>query len=73
MVWYLPLALASKAMFPFVENLIKNGNLKVEMTQENIILLTLAATGYSLSRRKSNKTADDVIECPNCEGSGYAE
>lgn len=61
-----------KAMFPVVENLIKNGNLNVETTPENIILLSVAALTIIYLEEKGNREkVDTKMECPDCEGSGY--
>jgi hypothetical protein len=60
-----------KAMFPIVENLIKNGNLKVEMNTENIVLLSLSALAITYLEEKNNSAGDTEVECPDCEGLGY--
>jgi len=60
-----------RAMYPVVENLIKNGNLKVDLNPENIILLTIAALSITYLEEKNNKAGDDVVECPDCDGLGY--
>ena len=57
-----------KAMYPVVENLIKNGNLKVELNTENIILLTIAALAVTYLEEKNNKSGDEVIKCSDCTG-----
>lgn len=57
-----------RAMYPVVENLIKNGNLKVELNSENIILLTITALAITYLEEKNNKSGDDVIKCQECSG-----
>ena len=60
-----------RAMYPIVENLIKNGNLKVEMNTENVVLLSLAALAITYLEEKNNKAGDTEVECPDCDGLGY--
>lgn len=61
-----------KAMFPIVENLIKNGNLKIELKPENIVLLSIAAmTVIYLEEKGNREKIDTEIECPDCKGEGY--
>lgn len=60
-----------RAMYPVVENLIKNGNLKVELNTENVVLLTIAALAITYLEEKNNKAGDDAVECPDCLGLGY--
>jgi hypothetical protein len=57
-----------RAMYPVVENLIKNGNLKVELNSENIILLTIAALAVTYLEEKNNKSGDETIQCTDCSG-----
>ncbi len=47
-----------KAMYPIVENLIKNGNFKVEITPENIVLLSL--TSISICYLEHSKNSDHL-------------
>ena len=60
-----------RAMFPIVENLIKNGNLKIDLNEEGIVLLCLAAVSIIYLEESKNKTGEEKIECPDCKGSGY--
>ena len=60
-----------KVMYPVVENLIKNGNLKVDLNPESIVLLTIAALSITYLEEKNNKSGDDVVECPDCDALGY--
>ena len=47
-----------KAMYPIVENLIKNGNFKIEITSENIVLLSL--TSISICYLEHSKNSDPL-------------
>jgi hypothetical protein len=60
-------------MFPIVENLIRNGNFKVELSNESIVLLCIAAISIIYLEEKKSKTKSVEIECPDCEGLGYEE
>ena len=59
-----------KSLYPIVDNLIKNGNLKIETTPENIVLLSLAAVAITYLEDKKNKAGDEKISCPKCKGKG---
>ncbi len=56
-----------KVMIPVVENLIKNGNIKVDVSLENIILLSLASLSICYLEEVKNKLGDEKIKCPKCE------
>jgi len=67
-------------MFPIVENLIKNGNLKIELTMENIVLVSLASLAITYLEETNNKAGDDKVacecdgkdkKCEICQGKGY--
>lgn len=60
-----------KVMYSVVEGLIKNGNIKIELTPENIVLLSLTALAITYLEEKNNKTGDEKVMCSDCEGSGY--
>lgn len=71
-----------KIMFPIVENLIRNESLKIEFTNENILLLTLTALAITYLEEKNNKIGDNKIkcscdvvskDCQVCKGSGYID
>lgn len=47
-----------KAMYPIVENLIKNGNFRVGITPENIVLLSL--TSISICYLEHSKNSDPI-------------
>ena len=47
-----------KAMFPVVENLIKNGTISMEMSVENITLLCIASISIAYLDETNNKTGD---------------
>ena len=59
------------AMIPVVDNLIKNGNLKIEATPENIVLLTITALCITYLEEKNNRVGASEIECHDCEGTGF--
>ena len=62
-----------KAMFPVVENLIRNENVNVELTTENIVLLTLASLAITYLEESNNRAGDKKFACQcdpkpeNCE------
>jgi len=61
-----------RAMFPIVENLIKNGNLKVDLNQETVVLICIATlTVIYLEEKGNREKVDTKIECPDCKGEGY--
>ena len=59
-----------KAIYPIVDNLIRNGNLNVEITKENIVLLSLAAIAITYLEEKNNKVGDNRVPCDKCDGIG---
>ena len=68
-----------KAMLPIVQNLIENENIKVELTTENLVLITLASLAITYLEESGNKSGDGQVPCdcvkklPDCEicgGSG---
>lgn len=61
-----------KSLYPTVENLIKNGNLKIDLTPENIVLLSFATLAIVFLEEKKNKGYDEMI-CPDCEGEGLSQ
>ena len=62
-----------KAMFPIVENLIKNENINIDLATENIVLLTLASLSITYLEESNNRGGDKKIPCQcdtkpeNCE------
>ena len=54
-------------MVPIVQNLIKNGNLKIEASQENMILLSLTSLAILYLEEIKNKPGDLEIDCPDCK------
>lgn len=52
-----------KAMYPIVENLVKNQNLSIDLTTENIILLTLASLAITYLEENGNRAGDEKIRC----------
>jgi len=55
-----------RVMYPIVEELIKNGNLKVEATTENIVLVGIAALTITYLEESKNSTGDTEVPC-DCE------
>ena len=55
-----------RVMYPIVEELIKNGNFKVEATKENIVLVCIAALTITYLEESKNKSGDEQIPC-DCE------
>jgi hypothetical protein len=55
-----------RVMYPIVEELIKNGNLKVEATTENIVLVCIAALTITYLEESKNSTGDTEVPC-DCE------
>lgn len=47
-----------RAMYPVVENLIKNGKIDIEMSMENIILLCITSIAITYLDESDNKTGD---------------
>ena len=62
-----------KAMFPIVENLIKNENINIDLATENIVLLTLASLSITYLEESNNRSGDKKVPCQcdpkpeNCE------
>ena len=52
-----------RVMYPIVEELIKNGNFKVEATKENIVLVCIAALTITYLEESKNKSGDEQIPC----------
>ena len=61
------------AMYPIVTHLLKNSNLNVEMTLENIVLLTITAIAIAYLEEKKNKTGEVSIDCDSCLGEGLLQ
>lgn len=57
-----------KFMYPIVENLIKNGNIKIDLNPENIILLSITALAITYLEENNNKEGSNKINCPDCVG-----
>jgi hypothetical protein len=57
-----------KAIYPIVENLIKNGNLKIDLTPESILLLSITALAITYLEEQNNKSGDTDVICPDCNG-----
>ncbi len=66
------------AIYPIIENLIKNGNLNIDMSPENIILITLASLSIAYLDESNNKSGNSMVDCgclgkddcEKCSGSG---
>ncbi len=59
------------AMYGVIDNLIKNGNIKMEMSPENIILVALTAISITYLEESDNKPGDERIVCGDCDGMGF--
>ena len=59
-----------KALYPIVDSLIRNGNLKIETNVESIVLLTVAGLAVVYLEEIRNKTGDEKIPCPDCKTIG---
>jgi hypothetical protein len=57
-------------MYPIVETLIRKSKLSVELTPENIVLLTITSLSI-IYLEESDKIKEDKILCSKCDGSGY--
>lgn len=49
-----------KAMYPIVENLIKNGNFKIELNPENIVLLSLTSLSICYLEHLRNSKSESI-------------
>jgi hypothetical protein len=58
------------AMYPIVMHLLKNSNLNVELTVENVVLLTITAIAIAYLEEKKNKTGELSIVCDICNSKG---
>ena len=58
------------AMVPVVQNLIKNGNLKIDPSLENIVLLSLTTMAILYLEETKNKVGDVEVDCPDCKSNG---
>ena len=56
-----------KAIYPIVENLIKNGNLKIDLTPESILLLSITALSITYLEEQNNKEGNVEVIC-SCKG-----
>jgi hypothetical protein len=61
------------AMYPIVMHLLKNSNLNVELTTENVVLLTITAIAIAYLEEKKNKTGDLSIVCDICNSKGLIQ
>ena len=57
-------------MIPIVQNLIKNGNIKVDPTKENLILLCLTIASILYLEKVKNKSGELEIDCTECSSKG---
>lgn len=71
-----------QTMFPIVDNLIKNENIKIEFTNENVLLITLTALAITYLEEKNNRIGDSKVkcsckdkrkDCSICSGTGYVD
>lgn len=56
-------------MVPIVENLIKNGNIKIDLNPENLVLLSLTTLAILYLEETKNKSGESEIDCP-CKSNG---
>lgn len=61
------------AMYPIVMHLLKNSNLNVELTTENVVLLTITAIAIAYLEEKKNKTGETSIVCDICNSKGLIQ
>lgn len=62
-----------RAMFPIIENLIKNSNINIELTTENVVLITLATISITYLEESGNKTGIEKIPCSKCKSKGCGD
>jgi len=60
-------------MYPIVENLIKNGSIKIEMSTENIVLLCITALSITYLEETQNRVGDSKVVCVDCNGMGFED
>jgi hypothetical protein len=69
-----------KAMYPIVDNLVRNEALKIDLSVESVLLLTLAGLSITYLEESNNKTGEEKIpctcksksdSCAHCDGTGY--
>jgi hypothetical protein len=60
------------AMYPIVLHLLKNANLNVELSLENVVLLTITAVAIAYLEEKKNRTGETYIEC-DCLSTGVSK
>ncbi len=58
------------SMYPIVLHLLKNSNLNVELTTENVVLLAITSIAIAYLEEKKNKTGDITIDCSDCSATG---
>jgi len=58
------------AMYPIVDSLIRNGNLKVELTPETVILVCITALSITYLEEVKNRSGEEKIVCHDCDGTG---
>jgi hypothetical protein len=58
------------AMYPIVTHLLKNSNLNVELTLENVVLLTITAISIAYLEEKKNRTGETHLDCDFCSSTG---
>ena len=61
------------AMYPIVMSLLKNSSFNVELTTENIVLLTITAISIAYLEEKKNRTGEVSMDCDSCLGGGTSK
>lgn len=61
------------AMYPIVLHLLKNTNLNVDLSLENVVLLTITAVAIAYLEEKKNRTGEVYIECDSCLATGISK
>jgi hypothetical protein len=50
-----------KAMYPIVDNLVRNEALKIDLSVESVLLLTLAGLSITYLEESNNKTGEEMV------------
>ncbi len=56
-------------MVPIIENLIKNGNIKIDLNPQNLVLLSLTTLAILYLEETKNKSGESEIDC-SCKSKG---
>jgi hypothetical protein len=58
------------AMYPIVLQLLKNANLNIVISMENVILLTITTIAFIYLEEKKNNSGTAFIDCSHCSSTG---